>query len=131
MTPPSDKVTSPRHITFPSGFVWGRATSAYQLESAWNIDGSHLYHWDLPQALHDTGGWAHSNPIEVFSAYTQHIAHEFRLKVQHWLIPNPPHVIVHQCFLISDAHSPQWTSVLPMTSLLDPAPRLPSMSYPR
>lgn len=25
--------------TFPSGFVWASATSAHQIEGAWNVDG--------------------------------------------------------------------------------------------
>ncbi len=30
-----------------------------------------LYHWDLPQALQDTGGWTNREVVEAFAAYAK------------------------------------------------------------
>ncbi len=48
-------------VKFPEGFVWGAATSSYQIEGAWNEDGKGESVWDryahLPSRVHnnDTG----------------------------------------------------------------------------
>ena len=39
-------------MEFPKGFVWGAATSSFQIEGAWNADGKGPSVWDL--ACHDT-----------------------------------------------------------------------------
>ncbi len=167
-------------FTFPSDFLWGTATSAYQIEGAWNEDGrgesiwdrfSHtpgkvkdgttgdiacdhyhrwqsdiklmqelgtnayrfsiawprifpqgegspnpkgidfydrlvdkllevgiepfvtLYHWDLPQALQEKGGWANRETTQAFALYAHTIARQLGDRVRYWITINEPWVI--------------------------------------
>ena len=162
---------------FPDGFIWGAATSAYQIEGAWQADGkgesiwdrfahtpgnikdNHsgdvacdsyhrhaqdiallkqlnlqsyrysiswpriqptgqgapnakgldyykrltdatleagirplvtLYHWDLPQALEDRGGWPNRDTADRFADYAGHVARALGDRVQQWLVLNEP-----------------------------------------
>lgn len=162
---------------FPEGFIWGVATSAYQIEGAWNIDGrgesiwdrfahtpgtiedastgdvacdhyhrwredvalmrdlglqayrfsiawprlrpagrgavnpkglefydrlvdglleagitplATLYHWDLPQALQDEGGWLARSTAEAFADYAALAGQQLGDRVRHWVTHNEP-----------------------------------------
>ena len=33
-------------IKFPSDFIWGASSAAYQIEGAWNVDGKSPSIWD-------------------------------------------------------------------------------------
>ena len=164
-------------LSFPEAFVWGAATSSYQIEGAWNEDGkgesiwdrfAHtpgriedgstgdvacdhyhrwqgdvdlmaalgldayrfslswprilpqgrgavnergldfyerlvdrllaagilpfvtLYHWDLPQALQDEGGWANRATAEAFAGYAGVVARRLGDRVRHWITHNEP-----------------------------------------
>lgn len=166
-------------LQFPKGFVWGTATSAYQIEGAWNKDGrgesiwdrfSHtpgriadgsngdtacdhyhrwpedlaimqelgtnayrfsiawprilpegrgsinekgldfykqlvdgllekgiepfptLYHWDLPLALHDAGGWVNRRIVDWFGDYAEIVFKALGDRVTSWSTINEPNM---------------------------------------
>ncbi len=173
----------PIRRTFPPGFLWGSATSAYQIEGAWNLDGKGesiwdrfvhtpghvkngdsgdvacdhyhywqsdiqlmkeiglkayrfsiawprvlptgrgqlnragldfydrlidglleagitpfitLYHWDLPQALQDEGGWVKRSTAEAFGEYAGRVSRSLGDRVKHWITHNEPEVVATQ-----------------------------------
>ncbi|MCE7065647.1 GH1 family beta-glucosidase [Dyadobacter sp. CY326] len=49
-----------------------------------------LYHWDLPQALEDQGGWKNRKVIEWFSAYATVCVKAFGDRVKKWIVLNEP-----------------------------------------
>jgi beta-glucosidase len=170
-----------RFLPFPEGFLWGTATSAYQIEGAWNEDGkgesvwdrfAHvpgnildggtgdvacdhyhrwaddvalmkglgikayrfsiswprvlpagrgpvnqagldfysrlvdglleariepfptLFHWDLPQALQDEGGWESRSTAEAFVEYADVISRHLGDRVKHWITHNEPWAVM-------------------------------------
>jgi beta-glucosidase len=52
-----------------------------------------LYHWDLPQALQDRGGWAARETTERFAEYARLMAAELGDVVARWVTHNEPWVI--------------------------------------
>ena len=49
-----------------------------------------IYHWDLPQALEDKGGWASRDIVQWFSEFTEFITKEYGGKVKNWMVLNEP-----------------------------------------
>jgi beta-glucosidase len=55
-----------------------------------------LYHWDLPQALQDEGGWAERDTAERFAEYAAVLAAELGDVISEWITINEPWVIAFQ-----------------------------------
>ncbi|MGA4800028.1 GH1 family beta-glucosidase [Streptomyces lavendulocolor] len=49
-----------------------------------------LYHWDLPQALQDRGGWTVRDTAEHLAAYASVVADRLGDRVTHWATLNEP-----------------------------------------
>ncbi|MGD0174014.1 MAG: GH1 family beta-glucosidase [Anaerolineales bacterium] len=179
-------------LTFPKEFIWGTATSAYQIEGAWNEDGkgpsiwdrfSHqpgrivgnqngdvacdhhhrwredldlikelgpkayrfsiswprvipagtgkvnepgldfydrlvdgllereiepfptLFHYDLPLALHEKGGWPERDTASAFGEYARVLADRLGDRVNWWITINEPHIIALLGYL-AGVHAP-------------------------
>ena len=182
---------------FPSGFLWGAATAAYQIEGAWNEDGkgesiwdrfSHtpgkiknnesadvacdsyhrwredislmramnlksyrlsiswpriqpagagaanatgvdyysrvidglleaqirplvtLYHWDLPQALEEAGGWPNRDLASRFADYAEMVARALGDRVSDWVLFNEPLAFTYRGYL-EGSHAPGRKSI--------------------
>jgi beta-glucosidase len=52
-----------------------------------------LYHWDLPIALEDAGGWPDRGIIEPFVDYTAAVAGRLGDRVKRWITHNEPWVV--------------------------------------
>ena len=52
-----------------------------------------LYHWDLPQALEDTGGWTNRDTSERFAEYAGMVYEALSDSVSLWLTLNEPWVV--------------------------------------
>ncbi|WP_299028708.1 GH1 family beta-glucosidase [uncultured Thermanaerothrix sp.] len=184
--------TESQPLQFPPDFLWGAATSAYQIEGAWNEDGKGLsiwdtfahqpgniwqnqngdiacdhyhrwqedinvmkamglkayrfsiawsrifpegtgrvnfkgldfyqrlidgllragiepfvtlYHWDLPQALQDRGGWPNRETSEAFVNYADQVSRVLGDRVKFWITLNEPFIVAWLGHLIGE-HAP-------------------------
>lgn len=64
-----------------------------------------LYHWDLPSALQNKGGWLNRDLVDAFACYAQIIARRFQGRVKHIMTLNEPQCIA-QCGYQSGVHAP-------------------------
>jgi beta-glucosidase len=47
-----------------------------------------LYHWDLPQALQDKGGWENRDTAQAFADYAGYVASKLSDRVKHFMTTN-------------------------------------------
>jgi beta-glucosidase len=52
-----------------------------------------LYHWDLPQALEDAGGWLNRDTVDRFAEYAALVGERLTDRVEHWIPVNEPNVV--------------------------------------
>jgi beta-glucosidase len=52
-----------------------------------------LYHWDLPQALEDLGGWPVRDTVDAYTEYVEVVVDRLGDRVRHWITQNEPWVI--------------------------------------
>ncbi|XP_026987920.1 lactase/phlorizin hydrolase isoform X1 [Sagmatias obliquidens] len=55
-----------------------------------------IYHWDLPQALQDIGGWENETVVQRFKEYADVLFQRLGDKVKFWITLNEPFVIANQ-----------------------------------
>lgn len=54
-----------------------------------------MYHFDLPLALHEKGGWADRNTVDAFERYARILLERFGKKVKYWLTINEQNVMIN------------------------------------
>jgi beta-glucosidase len=66
-----------------------------------------LYHWDLPQALQDQGGWPARATAEAFVEYADVVSRALGDRVKHWITHNEPWCVSFLSHQIGE-HAPGW-----------------------
>jgi beta-glucosidase len=64
-----------------------------------------LYHWDLPQAIEDQGGWPHRDTAGRFAEYADVVVRALGDVVKSWMIFNEPNIFTTMGYLIG-IHAP-------------------------
>jgi beta-glucosidase len=52
-----------------------------------------LYHWDLPQALEDRGGWPSRETVDAFAGFVEVVVERLGDRVSRWITQNEPWVV--------------------------------------
>ncbi|HEY9197074.1 MAG TPA: family 1 glycosylhydrolase, partial [Mucilaginibacter sp.] len=76
-----------------------------------------IYHWDLPLALEQKGGWANREIIGWFSEFTTLCANSFGDRVKHWMVMNEPVVFTGAGYFFG-IHAPGRTGIKSFTSVI-------------
>ncbi len=64
-----------------------------------------LYHWDLPQALEEKGGWTNRDIVNWFEAYVSFCLKRFGDRVKNWMVLNEPVVFTGAGYFLGQ-HAP-------------------------
>jgi beta-glucosidase len=64
-----------------------------------------LYHWDLPHALEQKGGWTNRNVISWFEEFVSVCAKNFGDRVKNWMVMNEPVVFTGAGYFLG-LHAP-------------------------
>lgn len=64
-----------------------------------------LYHWDLPQALYELGGWPERFIVESFAKYADVVSARLGDRVKNWITHNEPWVVSTHGYL-NGCHAP-------------------------
>jgi beta-glucosidase len=64
-----------------------------------------LFHWDLPQALQERGGWADRGTIDAYLRYAETVVRRLGDRVQDWMTHNEPWVYSF-CGHLYGVHAP-------------------------
>jgi beta-glucosidase len=64
-----------------------------------------LYHWDLPDALEQKGGWTNREMLNWFSYYVEFCIRQFGDRVKRWMILNEPMVFTGAGYFVG-IHAP-------------------------
>lgn len=64
-----------------------------------------LYHWDLPHALEEKGGWTNRESVSWFSDYVEICAKHFGDRVKNWMVINEPSVFTGAGYFLG-IHAP-------------------------
>ena len=64
-----------------------------------------LYHWDLPQALEDAGGWPARATAHAFGEYAALMAARLGDRVRHFATFNEPHIVSDHGYRVG-SHAP-------------------------
>ena len=70
-----------------------------------------LYHWDLPQALEDAGGWPNRDTASRFADYAELVARALGDRVSDWMLFNEPSAFTDLGYL-EGTHAPGRKSLL-------------------
>ncbi|MGF1557692.1 MAG: GH1 family beta-glucosidase [Flavobacteriaceae bacterium] len=64
-----------------------------------------IYHWDLPAALENRGGWTNREILQWFEEYAKVCATLFGDRVKHWMVLNEPMVFTGAGYFLG-VHAP-------------------------